>query len=237
MAIRNAIVLGATGANQVNVGIGTASPSRTLSVKTATNSIGISHTDGAIELSTYVGGAISGGYFGTVSNHPFAIMTNNSGAQLYVQNGTGRVGIGTSAPTDLLSVNGAANNTTGAWGVFSDERVKTVTGDFTDGLNVIRQIHPVTFNYNPNAPFKADGRQVGVVAQELEKIAPYMVSQKEYGEIKDLREVNNQAYVFLLINGMKEQQKLIDGQQKNFALILMQMADMKKEIEDLKAKK
>ena len=31
-----------------------------------------------------------------------------------------------------------------------------------------------------------------------------MVSQKEYDNIKDLREVNNQAYVFLLINAVKE---------------------------------
>ncbi len=29
-------------------------------------------------------------------------------------------------------------------------------------------------------------------------------------DIKDLREVNNQAYVFLLINGMQQQQKRIE---------------------------
>ncbi|MEQ1552910.1 MAG: tail fiber domain-containing protein [Ferruginibacter sp.] len=119
-------------------------------------------------------------------------------------NGSGNVGIGTLAPTAKFSVNGDANNTTGAWSVFSDSRIKTVNSDFTDGLNVINKIHTVKFNYNTNAPFKANGEQIGIVAQELEKIAPYMVSQKEYVNIKDLREVNNQAYVFLLINAVKE---------------------------------
>ena len=122
----------------------------------------------------------------------------------------GLVGINTTLPTDQLSVNGNANNTTGAWGVFSDARVKTVTGDFTDGLNIIKQIHTVKYVYNANAPFKANGEQIGVVAQELESIAPYMVSRKEFKDMKDLREVNNQAYVFLLINGMKEQQNIIE---------------------------
>jgi hypothetical protein len=120
------------------------------------------------------------------------------------------VGIGTSAPTALLSVNGTANNPAGAWGVFSDSRVKTVNGDFTDGLNVISKIHTIRFNYKANAPFKADVEQIGVIAQELEQIAPYMVTQKPYGDIKDLREVSNQAYVFLLINAVKEQQAQIE---------------------------
>ena len=115
-----------------------------------------------------------------------------------------KVGIGTNAPTAKLSVNGSANNSTGSWGVFSDARIKSIKGDFTDGLNIIKQINPVKFNYSDNAPFKAEGEQIGIIAQELEQIAPYMVSQKEYKDIKDLREVNNQAYVFLLINAVKE---------------------------------
>ncbi len=133
------------------------------------------------------------------------------------------VGINTTVPTAKLSVNGAANNTTGAWGVFSDGRVKTLTGNFTDGLNVIKQIHPVKFQYNANSPFKADGEQIGVVAQELEKIAPYMVTQKQYKDFKDLREVSNQAYVFLLINGIQEQQKMIEQLQQKVENLQQQL--------------
>ena len=124
------------------------------------------------------------------------------------------VGIGTGAPTAKLSVNGDANNSTGSWSVFSDARIKTVNAEFTDGLSVIERLRPVLFNYTEKAPFTAQGEQIGVIAQELEKVAPYMVSQQENGVFKDLREVNNQAYVFLLINAVKEQQALINAQQE-----------------------
>ncbi len=128
--------------------------------------------------------------------------------------GTGSVGIGTNLPTAKLSVNGTANNATGIWSVFSDKRIKTISGDFTDGLNVIRQIQPVNFMYKDNAPYKSDDQQIGIVAQDLEKIAPYMVTKQIYQQFNDLREVNNQAYVFLLINAVKEQQLQIESQQR-----------------------
>ncbi len=79
----------------------------------------------------------------------------------------GLVGIATSAPTAALSVNGAANNTTGVWAIFSDSRIKTINADFKDGLAIIKQIHPVKFTYNNNAPFKSGQEQIGIVAQEL----------------------------------------------------------------------
>ncbi len=143
------------------------------------------------------------GNSGDITLHTWECNTSSSREVMRI-NGTGNVGIGTDAPSAKLSVNGSANNTTGSWAVFSDARIKTVNSDFTDGLNVISKIHPVKYNYNINAPFKADGEQIGIIAQELEKIAPYMVSKNEYADIKDLREVNNQAYVFLLINAVKE---------------------------------
>lgn len=112
-----------------------------------------------------------------------------------------------------MSINqaGTTSNTSGSWSTFSDARIKTVKSEFKDGLSIIKQINPVTFVYNENAPFKASQTQIGIVAQELEKIAPYMVTKTANGEIEDLREVNNQAYVFLLINAVKEQQIEIEN--------------------------
>ncbi len=143
--------------------------------------------------------------------------------------GNGNVGIGTSAPSAMLSVNGTANNATGSWAVFSDSRIKTITDDFTDGLSVIKKIQPIKYRYNENAPFKINEEQIGIVAQDLEKIAPYMVSQKPYEGFSDLRAVNNQAYVFLLINAVKEQQEQIEQQAKEKKKLQLQMDLLQKE--------
>ena len=90
--------------DQGNVGIGTISPAHKLQVSTATSTFGVSHTDGTIDLSTYIGGAINGGYLGTITNHPLGFYTNNSGAQMYIQNGSGNVGIATIAPAAKLQI-------------------------------------------------------------------------------------------------------------------------------------
>ncbi len=137
------------------------------------------------------------------------LQWNTNGINISNSN-LGNVGIGTSAPTATLSVNGNANNVTGAWSSFSDARIKTIAGDFADGLNVINKINSIRFTYNPDAPFAATGEQFGVVAQELEKVAPYMVTKNKTGKYDDLREVNNQAYTFLLINAVKELSKQND---------------------------
>jgi hypothetical protein len=125
--------------------------------------------------------------------------------------GSGNVGIGTPAPTARLSVNGNANNTTGTWGIFSDARVKTIDSDYKDGLNTIMKIHPVKFHYNANAPFKSNEQQIGIIAQEMEQIAPYMVTKIKADGFDDLRQYNNQALPYMLVNAIQEQQKQIEA--------------------------
>ncbi|MBC7410902.1 MAG: tail fiber domain-containing protein, partial [Bacteroidia bacterium] len=199
-------------------------------------------TNDASHAGTGILNNASGGVFyvtnigtGTINNGYGVLISTVSGINkwsLYAADGSapsyfaGAVGIGTTAPTASLSVNGAANNTTGAWSIFSDLRVKTVNSEFTDGLNVINKIRPVRFTYNANAPFNTKDQQIGIVAQELEILAPYMVNKKDYKDIKDLREVNSQAYTFLLINAVKElnaqnmnQQKQIDELKKSIELL------------------
>jgi SepF-like predicted cell division protein (DUF552 family) len=123
----------------------------------------------------------------------------------------GRVGIGTNNPTALLSVNGTANNSTGSWSVFSDARVKDIKRPFTSGLETIMQLRPVVFKYNDKAPLNSDKEHIGVIAQELEKVAPYMVSTAEVSGISDLKEVDNQAYTFLFINAIQELKTELDA--------------------------
>ncbi|MCB9168881.1 MAG: beta-propeller fold lactonase family protein [Flavobacteriales bacterium] len=157
-------------------------------------------------------------------------------SQRMVVRSDGNVGIGTDSPNAKLSVNGTANNSTGSWGVFSDARIKTVHREFTDGLGVIDRLRPVVFTYNANAPFATDKEQVGVIAQELEEVAPYMVSEHESGEFCDLREVDNQAYVFLLINAVKELNARIQQLEQENARLATEKLDQQARIEANTAK-
>ena len=110
--------------------------------------------------------------------------------------------------------NGAALTATGTVGSYSDVRLKQDIRPFTDGLKIIEQITPVAFQYKPGAPFPSENRQVGVLAQDLERAAPYMVHQVNESGIPDLRWVDNQAYVFLLINSVKTLQQQVRAQQQ-----------------------
>lgn len=110
--------------------------------------------------------------------------------------------------------NGSTYTATGSVNSWSDDRLKTNVQPFTNGLDIINLINPVSFNYNQQSPFQTEKLQIGVLAQELEKVAPYMVDKNVTKDIEDLRSVNNQAYIFLLINAVKEQNKKIENQQQ-----------------------
>ena len=127
----------------------------------------------------------------------------------------GNIGINTNSPTQQLSVAGTTGNTSGVWLMNSDYRIKNIGKDFVDGLDIINQINPVNFTYKPNAPLYGEGKpQIGIIAQELEKIAPYMISKSKGAGYDDLRTLNPQAFPYLLINAVQEQQLQIEERQK-----------------------
>jgi hypothetical protein len=138
---------------------------------------------------------------------PGYIRSNDAGSftgdLAFYTNGTGSTNLYGNV-MGLLIRNGMAFTQTGAVGSFSDARLKNNITPFTDGLNVINKINPVQFYYNADAPFTTSQQQTGIIAQELEKVAPYMVDKNKQNGYDDLRSVNNQAYTFLLINAIKE---------------------------------
>lgn len=203
--------------NTGEVGIGTTSPSTSMHIASATaRMLKLERTGAGGSFMHFVNAPGHEQQMGLGNDNVFSIYNAASGTPGTTRainiNTSGNVGIRTTAPTAVLSVNGAANNTTGVWGVFSDQRIKSIDGEFTDGLEIIKNINPIRFHYNEDAPFYSDKEQIGIVAQELEKIAPYMVTTTKSEKISDLREVNPQAYIFLLINSIKEQQQIIDRQ-------------------------
>lgn len=117
-------------------------------------------------------------------------------------NGSGNVGIGTTSPTALLSVNGAANNTTGVWGTFSDRRLKDIAGNYDRGLDAIVRLQPVSFRYKKDNPLHlpSGDEHVGLVAQDLQTVFPEAVSRNKSGYL----EVNLSSVQFAMINAIRE---------------------------------
>jgi hypothetical protein len=99
----------------------------------------------------------------------------------------------------------------GAWLSNSDERVKKDITEFTQGLAELEQVRPVSFKYNGLGDTVLDGKTyVGVVAQDLQRILPSMVTERKTKLHKDdaattaIRQVDPSAFTYLLINSVKD---------------------------------
>jgi hypothetical protein len=108
---------------------------------------------------------------------------------------------------------GNAVNMTGVWDVYSDARLKDNVHSFDDGLDVVLQLNPVTFNYNGMEGLPTDEQQIGLLAQEVEEVAPYMVSTQQGHDIDDVRTMSPQALPYMLINAAKDFQDQITALQ------------------------
>jgi hypothetical protein len=115
----------------------------------------------------------------------------------------GRVGIGTTGPDSLLTVNGAASKPGGgSWSTFSDRRLKTVGADFNRGLSQLMEIQPITYHYKADNALKlpSTDEHVGVIAQQVQGSIPEAVSTNSAGFLS----VNNDPIIWAMLNAIKE---------------------------------
>jgi len=63
------------------------------------------------------------------------------------------------------------------WTIVSDSRLKTNITPFQDGLNIIRKINPVNYNYNGKGGLPTGVPCIGVIAQQVKAVAPYCVGK------------------------------------------------------------
>jgi len=114
----------------------------------------------------------------------------------------------------------------GSWQVYSDARLKRDISPLRLGLAQLRDVRPVTFKYNGLGGTTDDGHEfVGVIAQELEKVFPSMVTSRK-GKLQptdaadtDIKIVDPSALTFVLINSVKEQQAIIERQERRIAAL------------------
>jgi hypothetical protein len=171
--------------------------------------------------------------FGVNSIHDDYLVIDNSG----------KIGIGDNTPSFTLEVNGTAGKTGGGvWSTPSDRRLKTNIKSYTDGLDAILKIRPVTFNYNGKLDLSTDKEYVGVIAQEIKEIAPYTIEEKDFavkGEKPELYySYDGSALTYMLINAVKEQQSQIEEQKEEIERLKNELNNLdllKTEVAELKA--
>ena len=98
----------------------------------------------------------------------------------------------------------------GVWEASSDKRLKKDIQDYPDGLNLVQQIRPVKFRYNGKLGYSTDEEYIGVIAQEIQAVAPYMVSEFEGQDGVTYLKFDGSSLVYMLINSVQEQQDQID---------------------------
>jgi hypothetical protein len=108
----------------------------------------------------------------------------------------------------------------GSWTATSDARIKTVDGDYTQGLAAVTALRPVVYRYNgndtytagqssPHAKVATDGQSfIGLIAQNAEIPMPEMVSAMtgfiDGVAVDDLRVLDTTPLIFALVNAVKE---------------------------------
>ncbi|HEV8169274.1 MAG TPA: tail fiber domain-containing protein, partial [Pyrinomonadaceae bacterium] len=201
-----------------NVGVGTASPSTRMDIRSAdaaTASMGSVANSDATRFLTFYSGRSDNNGAALIwdTNQPLRIGNGDiAGAVSFTEwarfTTAGRLGIGTTAPDSLLTVNGTASKPGGgSWNSFSDVRLKNIRGKFNTGLSAVMQLQPLRYQYRPNNAMglNSASEHVGFSAQDVQKVIPQAVTQSESGYLM----VNNDPIIWTMLNAIKEQQKEI----------------------------
>jgi Chaperone of endosialidase len=211
------------------VGIGTTAPIYALDVKASPD------ISGAIggESTQSFGAAVIGHARGSGSTGVLGIGDDLSRGFAGFFDGrvsvTGNVGIGTNAPQRLLHVNGKARigsmplDASAASVCFnaagdllqcgaSSLRLKANVTQFLGGLDVIRRLKPISFDWKDGS-----GRDIGLGAEDVASVDRSFTFTDSNGDVAG---VKYERLNLLLINAVKEQQQQIEKQQAQIASLL-----------------
>ena len=206
------------------VGIGTTSPATLLHVKdvknnlngslalqTSYSTVGDSQTLSWLDSNGWVVAGIRGRVPAPGAMAFDFLLQPNGGTHglaaiknvMSMRGDTGNVGIGTASPNYLLQVgaNGAYCNGS-TWNPASSIRWKENITPLTEGVETLKKLHPVSFNYK-KTPAK---RTMGFIAEEVGKVLPTVVdwdtAEPGYAEGYD-----QTAILALTVEAIKELEK------------------------------
>jgi hypothetical protein len=102
----------------------------------------------------------------------------------------------------------------------------------------VNKIHPVWFEYNGKAQLPMGIRSVGIVAQEMQKIAPYIIGKYKsidsVGKTNEYLDYNANLLFYLLVNSVKELSATNDGLPKTNDELKNTVSHQQEEIDELK---
>lgn len=174
--------------------------------------------------------------------------TTTNGTERMRVRGDGRIRVGSSGViSHLLSVNGdAAKPGGGDWATLSDSRVKKDIRDFDGGLAEVMRINPVYFTYKEGIDANEGKEYVGILAQDMQKVAPYTVEEKEVTyeegeertiELDKVLTYDGTAVRYMLVNAVKEQQAQIEEKDAQINEIMQKLEALTEQVAKLQGNK
>ncbi len=146
----------------------------------------------------------------------------------------GNVGIGTLTPAEKLSVSGNICYT-GSIAACSDIRYKKTIAPLTHCLDNVSRLQGVSYYWKqdefPDKQFK-DKKEIGVIAQEVEKIYPELVITDANG----YKSVDYSKFTPILIEAMKELIQQKDYLEKRVATLENENSNMRSDLDLIKTK-
>lgn len=194
-----------------DIGIGTFAPATRLQI--------LNGSDASLTTDGYIINGATTGLNMVIDNNEIICRNNGAVDDLYLQTNGGNVVVGfIAAPAYNLQLqnNSAAKPGTNTWTIASDARLKKNVHNYEEGIHEVMKINPVWFTYTGQAGLPQT-THVGVLAQELQQVAPHMVgtftAPQSNGTPTQYLSVDNGAMVYMLINAVKQLQQTIEQQQ------------------------
>jgi len=209
----NSLVLGSiagvNGGTNTNVGIGTTTPEFRLDVadrvriKQRPGATGTTSTAGLFLFQN--GPNSERAFIGMENDNSVGFFGNNGGGWSLVMNTqTGVTSIRTFAAGGINALCRTAANEVGFCS--SSLRYKTNIATYSSGMRFINRLRPISFDWK-----NGGSNDIGFGAEDIAAIDPRFVTRNEKGEVEGVK-YDRLSVVF--VNALKEQQMLIESQQK-----------------------
>jgi hypothetical protein len=135
---------------------------------------------------------------------------DNTNGDIMIVTSSGDVGIGTTSPGPYkLNINGSVYAM--SYDTPSDMRLKDNINKIDSPLDKIKKLNGVSFSWKDGIfPAASGNKHFGVISQDVEKILPEIVTEGPDG----MKSVTYSEIIPVLIEAVKEQQAMLERQQK-----------------------